>query len=241
MKQSEPTRNRPPSGVPVEPLPPGLWPARVVHQGRYARLEPLDARLHAEELYAASHGIEGGERLWDYLAYGPWSTLDAFRAWLRDCSATADPLFFAIRDKQTSLAGGVASFLNIHPKPGTIEIGHIWLGPALQRTPAATEALFLLIRHAFDDLGYRRMEWKCNALNGASRRAAVRLGFLFEGIFYQHMIAKGRNRDTAWFSILDGEWPRLRANFETWLASENFDETGQQRLPLSELNRRPRP
>ena len=234
--RAEPTRDRPPSGAPVDP-PPGLWPARVVHDGRYVRLEPLDARVHAEELYAASHGVEGGERLWVYLPYGPWETLEAFRAWLRDCSASADPMFFAVRDKGAGRAGGVASYLNIHPKPGTIEIGHIWFGPALQRTPAATEALFLLLRHAFDDVGCRRMEWKCNALNAASRRAAVRLGFAFEGIFYQHQIVKGRNRDTAWFSILDGEWPAIRANFEAWLAPANFDAAGRQRTSLGDLNR----
>jgi RimJ/RimL family protein N-acetyltransferase len=235
--RSEPTRDRPPSGEPVDPLPPALWPACVVHDGRYARLEPLDARRHAEELYAASHGDERGQRIWDYLSYGPFATVEDFGNWLRECSSTADPLFFAIRDKRTDRAVGVASYLNIVPKQGTIEIGHIWFGPALQQTPAATEALFLLLRHALDDLGYRRMEWKCNALNAGSRRAAVRLGFHFEGIFFQHMISRGRNRDTAWFSILDSEWPRLRKNFADWLAPENFDEAGQQRTSLSELTR----
>ncbi len=146
-------------------------------------------------------------------------------------------MFFAVRDEGSGRAGGVASYLNIHPQPGTIEIGHIWFGPALQRTPAATEALYLLLHHAFDDLGYRRLEWKCNALNAASRRAAVRLGFAFEGTFYQHQIVKGRNRDTTWFSILDGEWPPIRANFEAWLAPENFDEAGGQRASLGDLNR----
>ncbi len=191
----------------------------------------------AAEPHAASHADEAARRLWDYLPYGPFPTAEAFSGWLRDCSATADPLFFAVRDRRTERAGGVASFLNVHPKDGTIEIGHIWFGPALQNTPAATEALYLLIRHALDDLGYRRMEWKCNALNAASRRATVRLGFAFEGIFYQHLIVKGRNRDTAWYSILDHEWPRLRVNFEGWLAPENFDAAGRQRASLSDLNR----
>jgi RimJ/RimL family protein N-acetyltransferase len=237
IHRPEPTRNRPPSGEPVEPLPPALWPARIVHEGRYARVEPLDARVHAEELFAASHGDETALRIWDHLSYAPFSSLEAFRGWLRDCSATPDPLFFAIRDKRSGLAAGVASLMTIAPKNGSIEIGHIWLGPALQNTAAGTEGLYLLIRHALDDLGYRRMEWKCNALNAGSRRAAIRLGFRHEGIFYQHMISKGRNRDTAWFSILDGEWPRLRVNFERWLAPENFDETGRQRTSLGELNR----
>lgn len=151
--RSEPTRDRPPSGATVDPLPPALWPARVVHEGLYARLEPLDARRHADELYAASHGDPAGQRIWDHLPYGPFATVEAFRDWLRECSATADPLFFAIRDKGMGRAVGVASYLNIVPKQGTIEIGHIWFGPALQKTPAATEALYLLIRHALDDLG----------------------------------------------------------------------------------------
>jgi RimJ/RimL family protein N-acetyltransferase len=231
------TRNLPPTGEPLAELPPGLWPARVVHEGRYARVEPLDARVHAAELFAASHSDEAGRRIWDYLSYGPFASVEALASWLRDASSAPDPLFFAIRDKRSGVASGVASLMNIVPKNGTIEIGHIWLGPALQNTAAGTEALYVLIRHSLDELGYRRMEWKCNALNEGSRRAAVRLGFRFEGIFYQHMISRGRNRDTAWFSILDGEWPRLRANFETWLAPENFDEAGRQRSSLGEMNR----
>ncbi len=232
----EPRHDQPPSGEVVSPLPPALWPARVVHEGRYARVEPLDIRDHAEELYAASHADDTSLRIWDYLSSGPYPTQEAFQTWLRDCSASADPVFFAVRDQRTGKASGMASYLNVHPKAGTIEIGHIWFSPALQRSPAATEALYLLLRHALDDLGYRRMEWKCNALNQASRRTAVRLGFSFEGIFYQHMIVKGRNRDTAWFAILDCEWPRLRANFEAWLAPDNFDESGRQRTSLSERN-----
>jgi RimJ/RimL family protein N-acetyltransferase len=232
---AEPRHDRPPSCHPVVPLPPGLWPARTVHEGRYARLEPLDARAHASALYAASHTDEASAGIWDYLQYGPFATEAAFHDWLRERAATADPLFFAIRDNRTGTAGGLASYLNIHPLAGSIEIGHIWFGPALQNTVAATEALFLLLRHALDDLGYRRMEWKCNALNAASRRAAVRLGFSFEAVFYQHLIVKGRNRDTAWFSILDGEWPRLRPAFETWLAPANFDAAGRQRSSLSTL------
>ncbi|MDP9370215.1 MAG: GNAT family N-acetyltransferase [Chloroflexota bacterium] len=232
----EPRHGRPPSGEPVSPLPPGLWPARVAHEGKYVRVEPLDIRVHAEELYAASHVDEALLQIWDYLSSGPYPNQDAFRTWLRDCSASADPIFFAVRDAQSGQARGMAAYLNVHPKAGTIEIGHIWFSPALQRTPAATEALYLLLRHALDDLGYRRMEWKCNALNQASRRAAVRLGFSFEGIFYQHMIVKGRNRDTAWFAILDTEWPRLRANIEAWLSPDNFDEAGHQRTSLSRLN-----
>ncbi len=232
----EPRHDRPPSRDQVAPLPPGLWPARVAHAGHYATVEPLDIRVHSEDLYAASHADDAALRIWDHLPSGPFSTHEAFHAWLSDCSASADPVFFAVRDAASGKASGMASYLNVHPKAGTIEIGHIWFTPALQRTPAATEALYLLIRHALDDLGYRRMEWKCNALNHASRRAAVRLGFSFEGIFYQHMIVKGRNRDTAWFAILDTEWPRLRANIEAWLSPDNFDEAGHQRSSLSRLS-----
>lgn len=232
----EPRHDRPPSGEPVSPLPPGIWPARVAHEGKYVRVEPLDIRVHAEDLYAATHADEASLQIWDYLSTGPYPNREAFRTWLRDCSASADPIFFAVRDARTGKASGMASYLNVHPNAGTIEMGHIWFGSALQRTPAATEALYLLLRHALDDLGYRRMEWKCNALNQASRRAAVRLGFSFEGIFYQHMIVKGRNRDTAWFSILDTEWPRLRTNIEAWLSPANFGEAGRQRTSLSQIN-----
>ncbi len=233
-QRSEPDRQRAPSGNPVDPLPPGLWPARVPLDGRYMRLEPLDARIHAEELYEASHGSDDARRIWDYLAVGPYDTIEAFTAYQRSCAASADPIFYAIRDAERGEACGVASYLNIVPAFGSIEIGHIWFGPQLQNTAAATESLYTLIRHAIDDLGYRRMEWKCNALNAGSRSAAVRLGFAFEGIFYNHMIAKGRNRDTAWFSILDDEWPALRECYETWLAPDNFDN-GRQRTSLGDL------
>jgi RimJ/RimL family protein N-acetyltransferase len=223
------------SGEVVDPLPPGIYPARVERQGRAARIEPVDGRIHAEELYAASHGVDGDERLWDYMGYGPFPSLDAFRSWLRDCSATPDPLFFAIRDLDSGLARGMASFLDIQPKNGSIEIGHIWLGRDLQRTRAATEALYLMMSYVMDDLGYRRLFWKCNALNAASRRAAVRFGFTFEGVLYRHLIVKGRNRDTAYYSILDDEWPLIRECFETWLAPDNFDESGRQIQSLSDL------
>ena len=229
-------RDRPLSGDPVAPPPPGDALARIVHEGRYARVEPLDPTVHAADLAAAATG-EAADRIWDYLAYGPFASDDDVRAHLRGQASSLDPLFFAIRDTRTGRASGVASYLNIVPDHGSIEIGHIWLGLPLQNTAAATEALYLLIRHALDDLGYRRMEWKCNALNEPSRRAARRLGFAFEGIFYQHMVVKGRNRDTAWYSILDGEWPPIRANFESWLAPANFDDTGRQRTSLSALNR----
>jgi RimJ/RimL family protein N-acetyltransferase len=215
-----------------------MLPGRRAIKGIAAGLEPIDPACHTAELYAASHGVVGGEELWRFMAYGPWADIGAFQAWLRDCAAVHDPLFYAIRDSGNSRASGMASYLNIVPKNGSIEIGHIWLAPKLQDTYAATEALFLLMRYAMDDLRYRRLEWKCDALNEPSRSAARRLGFRFEGIFHQHMVVKGRNRDTAWYSILDREWPSVRSTIETWLAPGNFDANGRQRQALSGLQGR---
>ena len=229
-------RNRPPSGQAVPPTK-GLRPERKVLHGDYCTLEPLDPTRHASDLFAASHGQPEQVRIWDYLPAGPFSDFPSFNQWISDCAASTDPLFYAIRDRKTGRTTGMASYLNIHPGPGSIEIGHIMFGSPLQKTPAATEALYLLMDYAMTDLGYRRLEWKCNALNNPSRKAANRLGFRYEGTFYQHLIVKGHNRDTAWYSILDSEWPRLRPNFEQWLAADNFDEQGQQKVQLSELNR----
>ena len=173
--------------------------------------------------------------MWTYLPDGPYQSADHLRrmlAWAQTCE---DPLYFALAKLPEERPAGMASYLRITPEFGVIEIGHIWFGSTLQRTTAATEAIYLLARHAFDDLGYRRLEWKCNALNAASRRAAERFGFSFEGVFRKHMIVKGRNRDTAWYAIVDDEWPAIRAGFERWLAAENFDDAGGQRRPLGEL------
>ena len=237
MFLAEPTRVAAPSVAAVPKPSPAPRPQRVRHEGRYAHVEPLDPVNHAGALFAASHRDPQRERIWDYLPYGPFGSEGEFRAHLNAQAASEDPLFFAIRPRASDQVAGVASLMTIEPDHRSIEIGHIWLGPDLQRTPAATEALFLLIAHALDDLGYRRMEWKCNAANAASRAAACRLGFIHEGVFYQHRIFKGMNRDTAWFSILDHEWPALRANFETWLDPANFDEAGKQRRSLGDLNR----
>jgi RimJ/RimL family protein N-acetyltransferase len=233
----EPMRPTQPSIAPVADPSPAPRPERRTHEGRYARVEPLEPNQHGDDLYAASHGDATKERIWAYLPYGPFPTEAAFRAHLDKQAAGDDPLFFAIRPHGSGRAQGVASLMSIEPEQRSIEIGHIWLSRELQRTPAATEALYLLIAHALDDLGYRRMEWKCDAANAASRGAACRLGFIHEGVFYQHRIVKERNRDTAWFSILDHEWPAVRANFETWLDAVNFDEAGGQRQSLGELNR----
>jgi RimJ/RimL family protein N-acetyltransferase len=237
MSFSEPVRTNPPSLATVPDPSPAPRPERRVHEGRYVRVEPLDPVQHADDLYAASHGDAEKARIWDYLPYGPFPSREVFDTHLEAQAQGDDPLFFTIRPHGSGKAEGVASLMTIEPAHRSIEIGHIWLGPGLQRTPAATEALYLLIAQAIDDLGYRRMEWKCNAANAASRAAAVRLGFIHEGVFYQHRIVKGCNRDTAWFSILDGEWPALRASFEAWLDPANFDEEGRQRRSLGELNR----
>jgi RimJ/RimL family protein N-acetyltransferase len=231
------TRVRAISGEELQDRPSGLWPARSALSGRDVTLEPIDPRRHGPDLFSLSHADDKARDLWTYLPYGPFTDAAAFEGWLRGCAATSDPIFFAVRDRQSGQTAGMASYLNVVPENGVIEIGHIWFAPCLQATRQSTEALFLMIRHAVDDLRYRRVEWKCNALNEASRRAALRLGFTFEGIFHQHMIVKGRNRDSAWFSILDREWPEIRANFEAWLSPDNFDRQGRQRRSLSELNR----
>jgi RimJ/RimL family protein N-acetyltransferase len=237
MSVSEPMRHRAPSQAAVEDPSPRPRPDHVAIEGRYVTVEPLDVAAHGADLFAAGSGDVQKTRIWDYLPYGPFPMEADMRAHLEKQEQSSDPLFFAIRPKASGKAEGVASLMRIDPTNGVIEIGHIWLGPSLQQTPAATEALFLLIAHAMDDLGYRRMEWKSNAANAGSRGAATRLGFIYEGTFYQHVIVKLRNRDTAWFSILDSEWPAIRANFETWLDPANFDERGKQRHSLGEVNR----
>ncbi|MFN8202409.1 MAG: GNAT family protein [Solirubrobacteraceae bacterium] len=202
--------------------------------GTRVRLEPLSADRHAGELFAAAQG-EGATdpKLWKYMPYGPFADVADLGAWVREHESSDDPRFYAVIDSARGSAGGVVSYLRIEPPHGCIEIGHIWFGAALQRTPQATEAIYLLARHAFDDLGNRRLEWKCDAANARSRAAALRFGFRFEGIFRQHRVVKGRNRDTAWYAIVDGEWPAIRAAFEAWLDPANFDADGRQRRPLA--------
>ena len=211
---------------------PARLPERTPLEGDSVVLEPLDPRRHAIALFTSS---SAAPELWKHLAYGPFEDQRAFSKWLDERAATDDPLFYAIVDLAAGGARGMASYLRMEPQHGVIEIGHIWFAPALQRTRQATEAIFLLARHAFDDLGYRRLEWKCDSLNVPSRRAAERFGFVFEGVFRQHMVVKGRNRDTAWYSITDMEWPSRRAAFEAWLAPENFNADGGQRRSLAEI------
>ncbi|MEQ8667001.1 MAG: GNAT family protein [Rhodospirillales bacterium] len=199
--------------------------------GRWCDIEPIDADAHAQELYdAVMHDADGAN--WTYLPYGPFATFAAYDEWLRATCLGGDPMFHTIRDRQTGKAVGIASLMRIDPANGVIEVGHIHYSPLLQRTPAGTEAMYLLMRRVFDELGYRRYEWKCNNMNAASKRAAERLGFVFEGVFRQHIVTKGRNRDTAWFAIIDRDWPAVRAAFEAWLDPENFDEDGRQRTKL---------
>jgi len=222
-------------GPAVDPLPSGRAPGREPLQGTHARLEPVDVAAHGKSLFALSHARPEDAALWTYLPYGPFAGQGEFERWLDERARSSDPLFFAVIEEQSGQASGMASYLNIVPAMGCIEIGHIWFAPPLQRTRAATEAIYLMSRHVFDDLGYRRLEWKCNALNEASVRAARRFGFTYEGTFRQHMVVKGRNRDTAWFALLDREWPAVRAAFERWLAPDNFDAAGRQRASLGAL------
>ncbi|MBB3935665.1 GNAT family N-acetyltransferase [Aureimonas phyllosphaerae] len=207
-------------------------PGQGVVTGEHVRVEPMhDARRFAELCQA----FEGHDRLWDYLAYGPFETAEDFGRFANANYLGTDPMFHAIVPTSSNRAEGVAALMRIDPANGVIEIGHICLSPRLQQTRAATEAFALLFSRVFDKLGYRRLEWKCNDQNMPSKRAAARLGFTFEGVFRQHMVVKGRNRDTAWFSIVDAEWPKVKAGFEAWLQPENFDAKGRQRRSLSQL------
>jgi RimJ/RimL family protein N-acetyltransferase len=207
---------------------PAKPPGPVVLEGRFGRLEKLDAARHGGDIWRA---VRGDDTLWNYLGYGPFPAEDAFQAWLATRPPLADPYSYAVIDKNDR-AVGIVTLMEIRPAMRVIEIGHILYGSPLQRRPLGTEVQYLAARYAFDTLGYRRYEWKCNALNAPSRRAAQRFGFTYEGTFRQHMIVKGRSRDTAWFSMLDSEWPSRRAAFERWLSAENFDADGHQRVSL---------
>jgi RimJ/RimL family protein N-acetyltransferase len=212
-------------------------PEGEVLEGTWVRLERMDPDAHAADLFRA---YSGHDALWDYLPYGPFSSAAAYHRWAKDSATGNDPLFYVIRQKDSGHCGGVASYLRITPEAGSIEVGHINLSPELNRSRASTEAMFLMMDWAFR-AGYRRYEWKCDALNMPSRIAAQRLGFSFEGVFRQATIVKGRNRDTAWFSIIDGEWPALREAYAAWLDPRNFDEAGRQQESLSDLTRLVRP
>ena len=205
-----------------------MLPARVPHRGASVTLEPLGIR-HAEELWEATRGADES---WAYMGYGPFPDFAGFRRFIAGFATTHDPMAWAVRPHVSGRASGWLTLMEIQPAHAAIELGNIWFGPRLQRTRAATEAMFLLMRHAMDDLGYRRLVWKCNALNAPSQRAAARLGFVPEGLHRAHLVVKGRRRDTAWFSILEEEWPARRDAIAAWLADGNFDHTGAARRPL---------
>jgi len=221
--------------VPNWTPPPRPNDARLI--GNWVQLEPLSAEIHAARLYRA---YDGHPHVWDYLPYGPFNSASQYHRWVRKHEAKGDPHFFAIQSQAAGGYAGVASYLRIKPEAGSIEVGHINFAPSLQSTRDATEAMVLMMSWAFE-AGYRRYEWKCDALNQPSRQAAQRLGFSYEGVFRQATIVKGRNRDTAWFSIIDSEWPALKEAFAAWLAPSNFDSAGQQRERLSDLTQLGRP
>ena len=228
------------SAIPQQPLgdevpgwTPRPRPAREAIAGRYCRLEPVEPGRHGPELFAAQ-ALDWAGAGWAYLPYGPFADLPGYLEWMASTCLGTDPLFFAVVDQATGRATGLGSYLRIAPEAGSIEIGHLYFSPLLQRSRAATEAIGLLLREAFA-LGYRRVEWKCNALNAASRRAAERFGFSFEGLFRQATVVKGRNRDTAWYSAIDREWPPLQAAFDAWLDPANFAADGTQQRALSAL------
>ncbi|MDW3223125.1 MAG: GNAT family protein [Paracoccaceae bacterium] len=220
-------------GMPVPDWTPPCEPVGAPMRGQYAQLEKLDADLHSVSLYQS---FEKQDTVWDYLPYGPFASFELYRHWVHETVQDKSTVFYAVRNLESGNWEGVASFLRIDPRNGSIEVGHINYSPSLQRTRAATEAMFLMMQWSFSQ-GYRRYEWKCNALNLGSRRAAQRYGFSFEGVFRQATIAKGHNRDTAWFAVIDSEWPALKTAFETWLAPQNFDANGVQRKRLGDLTR----
>ena len=222
-----------PVGFPVPGWKAPPRPPRTAMAGRYCRVEPIDPARHADDLFRAN-ALDTTARNWTYMNYGPFPSLDAYRDWMQAYCLGDDPLFHAIVDSASGRAVGVASYMRIDPRNGSIEVGHINYSPLLQRQPAATETMYLMMKRAFE-LGYRRYEWKCDALNAPSRAAAQRLGFSFEGVFRQATVYKGRSRDTAWYATIDSEWPELERAFLRWLDPANFDPQGNQRLRLSDL------
>ncbi|MGQ0750925.1 MAG: GNAT family N-acetyltransferase [Betaproteobacteria bacterium] len=222
-----------PVGLPLPGWRPPPPPPREPMAGRYGRVEPLDPARHARQLHEASM-LDPSGRAFTYLGVGPFATFEAYLDWIDTSCLGSDPMFHAIIDNATGTAVGVASYMRIDARNGVMEVGHLNYSPLLQRTRTATEAMYLMMKRAFE-LGYRRYEWKCDALNAASRAAAQRLGFSYEGIFRQAVVYKGRNRDTAWYAMMDSEWPALNAAYTRWLAPENFDADGKQRTSLSQL------
>lgn len=230
----EPNEFGDPIGLPVVGFVKPATPSQdVTLQGRYCYLEPLDADSHAQDLWEA-YSLDTDGRLWTYMPQGPFTSAAEYRVWAEGAHHKADPFFYAIIDRESGKAVGVASYLRIDPNAGSIEVGWITFSPVIQQRPIATESMYLMMKQVFD-LGYRRYEWKCNSLNQPSINAAMRLGMTFEGLFRQATMVKGRNRDTAWFAILDRDWPLAQRAFEQWLDPSNFDESGRQQVSLSAL------
>lgn len=227
---------RPVGAAPVAPRHREGFEGVVLHGARTS-VEPLEPARDCADIFAAATGGCAPERIWDYLSVGPFADEAGVRAWLEDCAASKDPVFMVYRDRETGRPGGMGSFMEIRPAAGVAEIGHIWFGRAWQRGARVTEVLSLMMRRVLDAGGYRRLEWKCDARNAASRAAALRLGFRYEGTFLNHMIIKGRNRDTAWFSITQEEWPPVREAHDRWLSPDNFDAQGRQKRALRDLTR----
>ena len=228
----------PESGLPIGTLmanaEPAKTPQRIALVGQFCRLEPLDIERHSEQLYAAATPVDSAARH-RYLGDSPPQSLEQFREWMTNAQASTDPLFFAVIDKRSGRVQGRQTLMRITPIHQSIEIGNIYWGPAISQSPVTTEANFLFAQYAFDELGFRRYEWKCDALNAPSRRAALRFGFKYEGHFRRAVITKGRTRDTTWFAIIDEDWPALKAAYQTWLSPDNFDDNGHQRTRLSDL------
>ncbi len=222
-----------PIGTGIESWTARPMPPRTPMVGRYCRVEPLDVDRHAADLHEANLEDADG-RNWTYLSSEPFTDLDAYRIWLARMNAGSDPMFHTVIDLKSGKAVGIAAFLRIDAANGVIEVGHINYSPRLQRTPAATEAMWLMMKRVFDELGYRRYEWKCDDLNAPSRSAAERYGFTFEGVFRQALVYKGRNRDTTWYSMIDREWPKRDREFQRWLAEDNFDSEGRQKTRLKQ-------
>ena len=225
-----------PIGVNIDDWQTCSWPSRSTMTGRYCRMEALNIEQHALGLFEAFRQDEGHHN-WTYLPYGPFEDLEGLKDWLSEYCLGDDPLFFVIINHQNDEVVGVASYLRITPLVGTIEVGHIHFSPKMQRTSMASEAMYLMMERVFDELGYRRYEWKCDALNAPSKKAAERFGFRFEGLWRQATMYKGRNRDTTWFAMVDKDWPQIRAAYQAWLDPQNFDENGHQKTKLDVTRR----
>ena len=223
-----------PIGSPMPDWQGAAVPEPVTLSGHYTRLESLSPSRHGDDLFTA-FSADQENRLWTYMFMGPFDSKESFFEWLNPLEQSRDPLFFAIIDPATDRAVGIASYMRIVPQMGVIEIGNFLFSSKLQKTPAATEAIHLMLKHAFEVLGYRRCEWKCDSLNHPSRRAAERLGFSYDGLFRQAIVYNGRNRDTTWYAIIDSEWPQISSAHQAWLSADNFDENGMQKKRLAEL------